>query len=478
MRSFVKSRISLLLAGLICLGVATGIAHAKVTVVACVGDSNTFGQNLARSQAYPGQMEEILQRSDGQWIVHNFGVSGDTVLRQGAQPYSTTRALAVNPDIVILAFGANATRNGSRHLIDEHYVSDYIDLISEFSQLSPVPKMWICLPLAAQSTRWSIRPDILENKIVPYIHDVAAITGLPIIDLFSVFKDAPELYQGDGIHPTNAGSALMAEMVAATILGSLRWPPDFNGDSKVNIEDLVKLIEHWGQDELSLDLAPPPFGDGIVDAQDLEVVMQYWGQNVNDPTLVAHWALDETEGNIALDSVSENNGYSDGYVIGDPLWQPAGGQVNGALQLDGVDDYIIASQVLNPADGPFSVLAWIQGGAPGQAIISEPAGPDWLSLDPMTGHLMTELTNAGRSATHLRSETVITDGNWHRIGFVWDGLHRTLYVDGVAVAEDTQDGLEDAANGFYIGTGKAMAPGTYFSGMIDDVRIYNRAVRP
>ena len=30
----------------------------------------------------------------------------------------------------------------------------------------------------------------------------------------------------------------------------------------------------------------------------------------------------------------------------------------------------------------------------------------------------------------------------------------------------------------YIGTGKAMEAGTYWSGLIDDVRIYNRAVRP
>ncbi|MCP4261997.1 MAG: hypothetical protein GY774_31520 [Planctomycetes bacterium] len=471
-----KSKISLLLAGIIYVGVVTGIVHAQATVVACVGDSNTFGQNLSRSRAYPAQMEEILQSSDGQWVVHNFGVSGDTVLRQGAQPYSTTRALAVNPDIVIFAFGVNATRNGSRHLIDEHYVSDYVDLISEFSQLSPVPKMWICLPLAAHSTRWSIRPDILENKVVPYIHDVATITGLPIIDLFSVFKEAPELYQGDGIHPTNAGAALMADMVAATILGSLRWPPDFNGDSKVNIEDLVILIERWVQNEPSLDIAPPPFGDGIVDALDLEVVMQYWGHDVNDPTLVAHWALDEAEGAIALDSVSDN-GNSDGYALGNPVWQPDGGQVNGAIQLDGVDDFVITSPVMNPADGPLSVLAWIEGGAAGQVVISQTDGVNWLMVDS-EGKLMTELTSSGRSAGPLLSQTIITDGDWHRIGFVWDGSNRTLYVDSVAVAQDTQNSLKSSSNGLYIGTGNAMAPGTYFSGLIDDVRIYNRIVIP
>ena len=78
----------------------------------------------------------------------------------------------------------------------------------------------------------------------------------------------------------------------------------------------------------------------------------------------------------------------------------------------------------------------------------------------------------------LVSETQITDGNWHHLGFVWDGSNRTLYVDGVAVAEDTQPDLEGSQMGLYIGTGKDTEPGTYFSGLIDDVRIYNRAVMP
>jgi len=91
---------------------------------------------------------------------------------------------------------------------------------------------------------------------------------------------------------------------------------------------------------------------------------------------------------------------------------------------------------------------------------------------------MTELTNAGRSGDPLLSETTITDGQWHRIGLVWDGSNRTLYVDGVAVAQDMQNGLESPSNGLYIGTGNAMAPGTFFSGLIDDVRIYSRVVTP
>jgi hypothetical protein len=78
----------------------------------------------------------------------------------------------------------------------------------------------------------------------------------------------------------------------------------------------------------------------------------------------------------------------------------------------------------------------------------------------------------------LVSDFVITDGQWHRIGFVRDGSSRTLYVDDVEVANDSLDSLESATGGFHIGTGKAMESGTYFSGLIDDIRIYNRALSP
>jgi sugar lactone lactonase YvrE len=286
-------------------------------------------------------------------------------------------------------------------------------------------------------------------------------SGLPDNNVYCIAFDI----QGDILIGTESGG-LAVYRPQPTI--------DFNGDGTVEMKDLLRLIQSWDQDDPTVDIAPLPFGDGIVDALDLELLMSCWRQEVEDPTLVAHWPLDETEGAAALDIAGDNIGF----VMGNPVWQADAGQVNGAIQLDGVDDTIIAGPPLNPADGPFSLFIWVKGGAAGQAIISEPAGPNWLSLDPLTGHLMTELTSAGRGATPLQSQAVITDENWHRIGFVWDGLHRTLYSDGIAVAEDTQDGLSNAGNGFYVGTGKAMAPGTYFSGLIDDVRIYNRAVRP
>jgi hypothetical protein len=248
---------------------------------------------------------------------------------------------------------------------------------------------------------------------------------------------------------------------------------DFNGDGIVDSADMCIMVDHWGTDEPLCDIGPMPWGDGIVDVQDMVVLAEHLFEDVNDPTLIAHWPLDETQGDIAYNSAAD----CDGTLIGDPVWQPTGGIVDGALELDGIDDCLTTDYVLNPADGPFSAFAWVKGGAPGQVVISQEGGADWLMTDA-EGNLMTTLKNHGRSGTPLLSQTNITDGNWHRIGLVWDGSYKTLYVDDIMVAEDKQNNFFSSENGLYIGTSNSMEPGTYWPGLIDDVRIYNRAITP
>jgi len=247
---------------------------------------------------------------------------------------------------------------------------------------------------------------------------------------------------------------------------------DFDGDEVVDAADMLIMAEHWHTHRTLCDIAPLPVGDGYVDVKDLLALAEHL--EPGDPTLIAHWALDETEGIVARDSAGDHHGT----VAGTPIWRPDAGRIDGALELDG-NTFVAADHVLSPSEGPFSVLAWVKGGAPGQAILSQVDGANWLCTDPANGCLTTELKGAGRDGRTLCSNAMVADGNWHRVALVCDGEGRCLYVDETLAAEDTQvGGLPGCDGGLNIGCDKDMTPGTFFTGLIDDVRIYNRPVGP
>jgi hypothetical protein len=214
---------------------------------------------------------------------------------------------------------------------------------------------------------------------------------------------------------------------------------DLNGDGSIASADMCIMVDHWGENYPRCDIGPMAWGDGVVDVEDIKVLAEHL---FTHPGAVAYWTLDETEGDIAYDSA----GIHDGTLMGNAAWQPDGGQTGGALRFDGLDDYVMTEYVVNPAAGAFSVFAWINGGMAGQVIIAQQANADWLSFDD-DGRLMTDIKCEGRSAGPLLSEAAIADGQWHRIGLTWDGSSRTLSVDDVAVAEDTQTDLASSDQG-------------------------------
>ena len=254
---------------------------------------------------------------------------------------------------------------------------------------------------------------------------------------------------------------------------------DFNADRKIDKADVSALIDNWHQDELAYDIAPPPFGDGIVDVQDLIVVADHLFMEIPPAGLIARWKLDEAEGSVAYDSA----GVFDGTLSGEASWEPANGKTDGALRFDGADTFVSTPFVLNPSRGPFSVFAWIKGGAPGQVILSQQSGVNWLMADAADGSLRTDLKkpgtigrNASPPGPPLISSAIVTDGDWHRIGFVTDVGSRILYVDGVEVAGETATSLEPASEGLYIGAGGNLESASFLSGLIDDVRVYETAL--
>jgi hypothetical protein len=105
------------------------------------------------------------------------------------------------------------------------------------------------------------------------------------------------------------------------------------------------------------------------------------------------------------------------------------------------------------------------------------SGTRWLWADSSYGRLITRLMHPPFDP--LVSESVITDGQWHHVGLVfdYDNFKRLLYVDGKETAKDTTIvGGVDSNGGLYFGADKTLETNSFFSGLIDDVRIYDRVL--
>jgi len=245
---------------------------------------------------------------------------------------------------------------------------------------------------------------------------------------------------------------------------------DLNSDGQIDCADICLMARQWGTSDARCDLAPAG-GDGIVDERDLLFLVTYLG--LDHPT--SHWRFDEAEGQFALDSAGNNYAYT----VGGVGWQPEAGCLAGAIELDGVNDCVVtADSVASLMDSPFSLMAWINGGLPGQVIVSQADGEDWLFTDPIDGRLMTSLKGFTRTSAYLASDAFVTDGQWHRVGLVWDGTSRVLFVDAQEVARDAMSQVDSTGGALIMGADKDLEVGRFWSGLIDDVRIYNRAVRP
>jgi hypothetical protein len=200
---------------------------------------------------------------------------------------------------------------------------------------------------------------------------------------------------------------------------------------------------------------------------------------------VAHWKLDETSGTIAYDSAGDNPGV----VRGAPSrtgvgWRPTGGRLGGAIQLNGIDQYIDCG---NPAclqiTGPITVAAWIKADVfdkSWQAIVTK--GDTSWRLQRNTNTLTlefacTNLDTFGVSAYgSLYGLQPVTVGEWHHATGVYDGGRMFLYLDGVLDAsQPAQGSIYDNSFSVWIGN-NAEIGGRCWSGMIDDVRVYDQAL--
>jgi len=189
------------------------------------------------------------------------------------------------------------------------------------------------------------------------------------------------------------------------------------------------------------------------------------------PGLVRHWKFDDGSGDVATDSASG----SDGTLIGGPAWTE--GRVGGALRFDGVDDQVALAPIEALAGDNVTVEAWVylEGSAEAWNPIITQHVPTRMGyyLYVYQNHATFSLI-AGRNSPRAVAPDVISPGQWYHIAGTNDGTNLKIYVNGVmkvSLPSATRTGVDYEA---VIGHDPAVS--AYFQGLIDDVRVYNRAL--
>jgi len=192
-----------------------------------------------------------------------------------------------------------------------------------------------------------------------------------------------------------------------------------------------------------------------------------------DPDLLGHWRLDETSGTTAFDASGNGN---DGTLMGDPQWVP--GKLGGALEFDGSGDYIDCGDGANfniPVN--ITIACWIKVNAfdkTWQAIVTSGDGSWRVHRSSSSNNIA--WGSSGLSPTDLTGTTDVSTGDWFHITAVYNGAQKLLYIDGnLDASSDSTGNINDSSYKVNIGENN-QATGRHFDGLIDDVRIYKRAL--
>lgn len=204
--------------------VAAKPAQAAINV-ACVGDSITYGVNLASGQTYPAQPAGMLGSG---YNVQNFGNPGLALMKLNPQPayhpayVDSTQyqaAISSNPNIVVIMLGTNdasfAPYSGQTwdQSYDNTYKSQYQSLISTFKNLASHPKVYvmICTKVFG-ANQYGIDANTVNNSIQGLDNQIASAAGVSTINAWrSVSGMNPDF--GDNVHPDANGAKAIADIV-------------------------------------------------------------------------------------------------------------------------------------------------------------------------------------------------------------------------------------------------------------------------
>lgn len=205
------------------------------------------------------------------------------------------------------------------------------------------------------------------------------------------------------------------------------------------------------------------------------------GEAVVDPLtvgLVAHWKLDESSGTNAEDSA----GNHDGTLTNGPTW--TSGQLNGALRLDGSNDYVnVPHDATLSLTNAFTFTAWIKPSSLSgyNVILAKGATASTMNyyLATYNNQLLVEYAYGGGTVFDALSGALALQSNvWQHVAASYNAATQQVvfYLGGVEVKRVTATSTPlTNTSALTIGQGP-YGTSENWPGNLDDIRVYDRAL--
>jgi hypothetical protein len=217
--------------------------------------------------------------------------------------------------------------------------------------------------------------------------------------------------------------------------------------------------------------------------QRMEFTAQELMATSNDYPLILKIPWDSTKVNLTKDLVafypfdgnandmSGNNHL--GIVHGATLTTDRFGNINNAYSFNGVDTYIdlTNTDTLNMFSG-FTLAAWVNFTASNGSIVSKHVNYYYNGFTMSAYNSNANLTT-DNSHYYIATTETYNDGNWHLFVGNYDGTKLSIYVDGVLKVSGSASYTIGNEMNIRIGADSYLS---FFNGIIDDVRIWKRAL--
>lgn len=203
-----------------------------------------------------------------------------------------------------------------------------------------------------------------------------------------------------------------------------------------------------------------------------------WNSGSSTSGLVGWWKLDESSGLTAVDSSGNGNNGTLVNMVGDE-W--INGIMDGALELDGINDYVDTDY---KTDLPvWTICVWVTSpAAPAAGTAETQAGP----IDRETNYkiiwdygIPAWQGSAGVRVGHfwyIASFGTLEADKWYHLAATYDGETLSAYKDGVLITSNTDPSGEPDSETSTLKFGRSAILEKYFTGTIDDARVYNRVL--